>query len=320
MPLAQTAIVKHAKHEPSLRELRVALMLPCLNEELTLAKVIRDFKAEIPSLDVTVFDNGSTDRSVEIAVAEGANVIHVPLRGKGNVVRRMFEAVDADVYIMVDSDDTYEASGIWKLLRPVFSGKADMTVASRLTEYSDNAFRKFHRFGNTLIMTLINWLFRSDLTDICSGYRVMSKHFVKNIPLLRDGFEIETELTVHSLIYGFKVTEVELPYRHRPPNSHSKLHTLKDGYRVILTIVGLARDLRPLLFFAGTGLFLLIGITIPAIRPRSSFLHMALTVFSVGLILTGLVLNTINVRFSELQVLMRRQNHPRNHTEPDKIS
>src|SRR4051812_38257250 len=169
---------------PKLKGLRVALMLPCLNEELTIAKVIRDFRAELPSIEVYVFDNHSTDRSAAIAKAEGAKVIRVWQRGKGYVVRKMFEAVEADIYVMVDSDDTYDATGLGALIEPLLEEEADMVVASRLTDHSTSAFRKFHRFGNALIIRLINFIFRSSMTDICSGYRAMSRHFVKNVPFM----------------------------------------------------------------------------------------------------------------------------------------
>jgi glycosyltransferase involved in cell wall biosynthesis len=288
--------------------LKIALLLPCLNEELTLAKVIRDFRAEIPHLDVYVFDNGSTDRSREIAFEEGANVIVVPRKGKGNVVRRMFEVVEADLYIMVDSDATYDPKGIWQLIAPVLSGEAEMTVGSRVA-HSSSAYRKFHQFGNQLIIRLINNIFNSSFTDICSGYRVMTHYFVKNIPLLRKGFEVETELTVYSLINEFNVIEVPLPYGERPENSHSKLRTFSDGYKVLLTIVWLMRDLRPLLFFGLTSLVLMIsgGLIVETFLPSHLFVQMLVAVATVGLITTGLILNTLNVKFSELQVLYRRQ-------------
>ncbi len=291
-----------------LRDRRIALMLPCLNEELTLAKVIADFRAEIPGLDIYVFDNGSTDRSALIAKQMGATVVPVPRRGKGFVVRKMFEVVQADYYIMVDSDDTYDAKGVWALLQPVVDGEADMMVGSRLSVHAPNAFRKFHRFGNWLIIKLINLIFGSQLTDICSGYRVMSHHFVKNVPFLRDGFEVETELTVYSLIYGFQIDEMPFPYRERPANSFSKLRTFKDGYKVLLTIVWLARDLRPLFFFGSMALFLFFGVTLPLVHffPASLFLHISLALFSISLFMTGLILNTLNVKFSETQVLYQR--------------
>jgi len=294
---------------PRLEKMRVALMLPCLNEELTLAKVIRDFRAELPSIEVYVFDNNSTDRSAEIARAEGAKVIRVTKRGKGHVVRKMFEVVDADIYIMVDSDDTYDATGLEKLIQPVLDEEADMVVASRLSDHSQRAFRKFHRFGNALIIRLINFIFGSQLTDILSGYRVMSRHFVKNVPFVRNGFEVETEVTVYSLISGFSVKELPLPYKHRPPNSFSKLRTFSDGYKVLLTIVWLARDLRPLLFFASCAVALFGLITVPllVLYPASTFLHFLSALISVSLAMTGLVLNTIHVRFQEMQVLYRRQ-------------
>ncbi len=291
-----------------IQHLKIALLLPCLNEELTLAKVIRDFRTEIPNLDIYVFDNGSTDRSREIANAEGARVVLVPRKGKGNVVRRMFEVVEADLYIMVDSDDTYDPKGIWQLLAPVLAGEAEMAVGSREAE-STHAFRKFHQFGNQLIIRLINTIFNSSFTDICSGYRVMTHYFVKNIPLLRNGFEVETELTVYSLMNGFSIKELPLAYGERPLNSHSKLKTFSDGYKVLLTIVWLMRDLRPLLFFSmvSMGLTSVGFMTIHSLFQNNLFLQMLVAVASVGLFTTGLILNTLNVKFSELQVLYRRQ-------------
>ncbi|MBI4406096.1 MAG: glycosyltransferase [Deltaproteobacteria bacterium] len=292
-----------------LKGYRVALMLPCLDEEHTLAKVIRDFRAEIPFLDIYVFDNNSSDRSREIALRENAKVVRVQKQGKGYVVRKMFETVEADIYILVDSDDTYDVKGIWQLIEPVLNEEADMTVASRLSDHSSGAFRKFHRFGNSLIIRLINMIFRSSLTDICSGYRVMSRNFIKNIPLLRDGFEVETELTVYSLIWGFAIKEVPLAYRDRPPNSQSKLRTFRDGYKVLLTIVWLARDLRPLLFFGIAAIAILLGMMVPIAHyyPDALLTQFFLALVSVSLLTSGLILNSINVKFSELHVLYRRQ-------------
>ena len=296
---------------------RIALLLPCLNEELTLAKVIRDFRKYVPGIEVYVFDNGSTDRSAEIAREQKAQIIPVPQRGKGNVVRKMFETVEADIYIMVDSDDTYDASRVWELINPVLDDGIDMVVGSRVAD-SQGAYRKFHRLGNNLIMTLINTLFSSRFTDICSGYRVMSKNFVRNIPLLRDGFEVETELTVYSLINGFSVKEVPLPYGSRPENSFSKLRTFSDGYKVLLTIVWLLRDTRPLLFFSLLSSLLFLGGVIPLRLSNSGnlFLPLVLSFLSIAIFSTGLVLNTINVKFSEVQVLARRRNASR---EPNQI-
>lgn len=286
---------------------KIAVLLPCLNEEPTLAKVIQDFKKIIPQGTVYVFDNGSTDRSAEIAIENGAELIPVPQRGKGHVVRKMFEAVDADLYVMVDSDDTYDSSRVWELINPVLHQGIEMTVGSRIAE-EQTAFRKFHRLGNALIMNLINILFKSNFTDICSGYRVMSRYFVKNIPLLRDGFEVETELTVYSLINGFSVKEIPLPYGSRPENSFSKLRTFSDGYKVLLTIIWLLRDTRPLLFFSmiAAGLMGLGVLPLRIFAPNNVFAPLALTFLAVSIFATGLVLNTINVKFSELQVLARR--------------
>lgn len=286
---------------------KIALLLPCLNEEPTLAQVIRDFRKSVPGIEVYVFDNGSTDRSASIALSENAHLIRVPHRGKGNVVRKMFEVVDADVYIMVDSDATYDASRVWELINPVLNEGIDMVVGSRVSD-SAQAYRKFHRFGNALIMYLINILFRSSFKDICSGYRVMSRYFVKNIPLLRDGFEVETELTVYSLINGFSVREVPLPYGSRPQNSFSKLRTISDGYKVVLTIIWLLRDTRPLLFFSLLSFFLFFGVVVPLRLSASDnlFMTLVLSFLSIAVFSTGLVLNTINVKFSEVQVLSKR--------------
>jgi len=286
---------------------KIAVLLPCLNEEPTLGKVIQDFKKQLPLATVYVFDNGSTDRSPQIALENGAELIPVPQRGKGHVVRKMFEAVEADIYVMVDSDDTYDSTRVWDLISPVLDQGVEMTVGSRIAE-EQSAFRKFHRLGNALIMNLINILFKSNFTDICSGYRVMSRYFVKNIPLLRDGFEVETELTVYSLINGFSVKEIPLPYGSRPANSFSKLRTFSDGYKVLLTIVWLLRDTRPLLFFSMIS-FSLMALGVLPLRlfvPENVFAPLALTFLAVSVFATGLVLNTINVKFSELQVLARR--------------
>jgi len=299
---------------------RIALILPCLNEELTLAKVIQDFRKYVPGIEVYVFDNGSTDKSAEIARAQNAQVIPVPQRGKGNVVRKMFETVDADIYIMVDSDDTYDASRVWELINPVLHEGIDMVVGSRVAD-SQSAYRKFHRLGNNLIMTLINTLFSSRFTDICSGYRVMSKNFVRNIPLLRDGFEVETELTVYSLINGFSVKEVPLPYGSRPKNSFSKLRTFSDGYKVLLTIVWLLRDTRPLLFFTIVSSTLFLGGVIPLriSNQENLFLPLVLSFLSIAIFSTGRVLNTINVKFSEVQVLARRRGSSRDASQNSRM-
>jgi len=216
--------------------------------------------------------------------------------------------VEADFYIMVDGDDTYDSTGIWKLLEPVVEQRADMTVATRLTDHSTSAFRKFHQFGNRLIQTLINTIFRSDLEDICSGYRVMSRYFIKNIPFTRHGFEIETEFTVYSLIFGFKIKELKLPYRQRPPNSHSKLSTFRDGYRVLMAIMWLARDLRPLVFFGGISVFLYFGISLPLqfSYPELTQVHLLLPILSISLLTCGLILNSLSVKVQELHFLNRR--------------
>ncbi len=282
---------------------RIALMLPCLNEEITLGKVIRDYRKLYPHLDIYVFDNGSTDRSVEVAKREGVTVFPVSRKGKGNVVRRMFELVEADVYVMVDSDDTYDPTVLSKLLDPIINGDSDMVVATRLGDHTKDAFRRLHRFGNRFFLLLINTVFGSQLTDIFSGYRAMSRYLVKNIPLLRDGFEIETELTIYSLINGFSIQEIRAPYKERPANSHSKLRTFSDGYKILVSIIWLLRDLRPLLFFGGlAGVFFVVSLL-----SLSSFQSLFFAVIAVAFGTIGLTLNTINVKFAELHAINRRK-------------
>ena len=296
------------------RKPRIAIMLPCLNEEATLAKVIRDFGRLYPETDIYVFDNGSTDKSAEIAKREGAILVPVPRKGKGNVVRRMFELVEADVYVMVDSDDTYDPTCLPKLVDPLLSGHADMVVATRLEDHTKDAFRRLHRFGNRFFLILINTVFGSHLTDIFSGYRSMSRYLVKNIPLFRDGFEIETELTIYSLINGFTIQEIRAPYKERPANSHSKLKTFSDGYKILLSVVWLLRDLRPLVFFGGLATtFLCLSLI-----STSNFQSLFLTIIAAGFGTIGLTLNTMNVKFAELQMIQRR--HSGNQSEVERVS
>ena len=290
-------------------ELRIALMLPCLDEELTLAKVIRDFRSAIPNLEVYVFDNGSTDRSVDIAHAEKVTVVKVSQRGKGNVVQKMFELVEADVYIMADSDDTYDASAAMTLIQPIVDGDADMVVATRLSDYSIRAFRKFHHIGNQLILGLINLIFEGNLSDACSGYRVMSDYFVRNIPLLRGGFEVETELTVYSLMNGFTIKEIPVPYRNRPKNSFSKLNTYRDGYKILKTIARLGCELKPFPFLSIPSVFCFVAAVLLSVieEPQAAFFSNFLSLLSVSLLASGLVLNALTAKLSELQVLDRRR-------------
>ena len=230
---------------------KIAVLIPCYNEEITVGKVVQDFKRELPDADIYVYDNNSVDKTAEIAKANGAIVIPEFNQGKGNVVKSMFYDIDADYYIMVDGDDTYPAESVHKLLEPVKLGKADMCIGDRLSNgtYKKQNKRLFHDFGNSLVRTAINFLFHTKLKDIMTGYRVFNKKFVKNLPVLVPKFEIETEMTLYALDKKFKIKEIEIDYRDRPEGSVSKLDTLGDGIKVMTTIFRMLKDYRPLFFF-----------------------------------------------------------------------
>ncbi len=186
----------------------IVVLIPCLNEEITIGKVIQDFQEAIPEAEIIVFDNNSTDRTANIAEESGAKVFHELRPGKGHVIASMFRKVKADYYVIVDGDDTYSAEHVRQLLKPVLEGNAEMAVASRLTEYSEQSFRPLHVFGNNLVRRLVNWIFHSNLTDIMSGYRVCSRELVQSVPIFSSGFEVETEITIRTMDYGFRITEV----------------------------------------------------------------------------------------------------------------
>ena len=239
---------------------RIAILIPCLNEEVTVGAVVRDFRNALPDAVCYVFDNNSTDRTAQVATEAGAEVISVPRPGKGNVVQVMFREADADYYVMVDGDNTYSTNHAHALLEPILEGRADMTVATRLNEYADDSFRPLHVFGNNLVRALVNWTFRSQLTDIMSGYRAFSRELVRSVPVLSSGFEVETELTIRVLDFGFRIEEIEAPYRKRPDGSESKLHTFRDGFRVLSEIASIAKAYKPLTFFGTIALaFFLAG-------------------------------------------------------------
>ncbi len=230
---------------------KVAILLPCYNESITIAKVVADFKHELPHADIWVYDNNSSDGSADLAVKAGAFVRYITQQGKGHVVRRMFQEIDADVYVMVDADDTYPANEVHALIQPILEGKADMVNGDRLSStYMTENKRPFHNFGNTLVCTLIRCLFDRKVSDVMTGYRAFNRMFVKACPVLARGFEIETEMTLHTLDKRMNLVEVPISYRDRPEGSVSKLNTFKDGFRVLKTIFNMFRHYRPLAFFA----------------------------------------------------------------------
>lgn len=243
--------------------LSIAVLLPCYNEEVTIGKVVRDFKAALPDATVYVYDNNSTDRTAEIAAAEGAIVRKEPRQGKGNVIRAMFEDIDADVYVMADGDDTYPADAAPAMVAKVLDGY-DMVIGDRLSStYFQENKRPFHNFGNRLVRGSINGLFNAHVTDIMTGYRAFSFTFVKTYPVLSRGFEVETEMTIHSLNNNLRLYEMPIQYRDRPEGSVSKLDTVGDGIKVMSTIFRMIREYKPLPFFGGLGLIIgIVGIVL----------------------------------------------------------
>lgn len=287
---------------------RIAVLVPCYNEEVTVGKVVADFRRELPGAAVFVYDNNSTDRTAELAAAAGAVVVSEPRQGKGNVVRQMFRDIDADCYLMVDGDDTYPADAARALCEPILSGHADMTVGDRLSNgtYAEENKRAFHGFGNDLVRAMIKWIYGYAFDDVMTGYRAFSRAFVKTFPALSDGFQIETELSIHAVDRRWRILDVPIVYRDRPEGSESKLSTFSDGAKVIMTIAGLFKNYRPMKFFGLIALlFLLLGLVagIPVIAeffctglvPRlpTAVLACAL-VFLCGLSLaTGMILDSV---------------------------
>lgn len=230
--------------------MQVAVLLPCYNESLTIAKVISDFRKALPEARIYVYDNNSTDGSGAIAAEHGAIVRRVTQQGKGFVVRRMFQEIEADVYVLVDSDDTYPAEEVSKLIAPVAAGEADMVNGDRLSStYMQENKRPCHNFGNVLVCSLIKLFWRRNVNDVMTGYRVFSRRFVKTCPILSNGFEIETEMTLHTLDKRMSLLEIPIQYRDRPAGSVSKLNTFSDGAKVLKTIFNCLRFYRPLAFF-----------------------------------------------------------------------
>ncbi len=294
---------------------RLAVLVPCFNEEAAIAKVVADFRAALPEATVYVYDNNSTDRTPEVARAAGALVRRETRQGKGNVVRRMFADVDADIYVLVDGDATYHAASARAMVARLIEDRLDMVVAARV-EKDAAAFRPGHRTGNRLLGRFFASVFDARLTDILSGYRVFSRRFVKSFPVLSRGFEIETELAVHALELDLPVAEIPTPYYARPPGSASKLSTWRDGLRILSTIVGLYRSERPLAFFSGIGAALAVvsvGLSIPifvtylreGIVPRipTAVLSTGLMLLAFLAVVAGLVLDTVTRGRREMKLI-----------------
>jgi glycosyltransferase involved in cell wall biosynthesis len=302
---------------------RIAVLIPCLNEERTVAKVVHDFRRELPYADVYVFDNASTDATSQRAREAGAIVCLEERRGKGFVVQSMFQRVDADLYVMVDGDDTYPAAEVHRLLEPVVQGRCDMAVGSRLLA-AESSFRRLNLLGNHFFLTVINSIFGTRLTDVLSGYRVMSRPFVLGLPLFVTGFEVEVELTIKALVRGFRIHEIPTALRDRPQGSHSKLRKFRDGTCILWTILALLRDYKPLSVFGAVGAVLLLAglltgsVVVAEYAGTGLIQRLPSAVLAVGLVLAGmlsttagLLLHTLNRRFQELDHLLRVQKHDR---------
>ena len=242
---------------------KVAVLLPCYNEEKTIGKVVRDFREVLPEADIYVYDNNSTDRTVEEATAAGAIVRHEYTQGKGNVIRRMFREVEADCYLMADGDDTYPAHHAPDMVKEVLEKQADMVIGDRLSStYFTQNKRPFHNFGNRLVRSLICHLWHTKVKDIMTGYRAFSRSFVKLYPVMSGQFEVETEMTIHALDKNFRLVEIPIDYRDRPEGSNSKLNTFSDGFKVLRTIFTLFKEYRPMRFFGWLAVLLAVVGTI----------------------------------------------------------
>ena len=272
---------------------KIAVLIPCYNEELTISKTVSDFKKALPKADIYVYNNNSTDKTVELATKAGAIVRNEYQQGKGNVVRSMFRDIDADIYVLVDGDDTYPAEEVDKLIGPVKDGKADMVIGDRLssTYYTENK-RPFHNFGNNLVRGLVNFLFKANIRDIMTGYRVFSKKFVKCMPIMSEGFQIETEMSVFALVYHMNIVEIPITYRDRPEGSESKLNTFKDGTKVLLKLFDLFKEYRPFLLFGFISIISII-ITIITLINNHIFGSLVLFVFSLLMFAVGIILDAI---------------------------
>ena len=301
-------------HDLSQKNPTIAVLIPCYQEELTIGKVVEDFRRALPEARIYVYDNNCTDATAANAKKAGAIVRREKRQGKGFVVASMFDQVQEDILVMVDGDDTYDAGHVHKLLEPVLRGDADMTVATRLTNYGEKSFRPLHVAG------IINWMFQSQVSDIFSGYRVFTREAALQIPITAWGFDVETELTLQALYRRLVIKELPAPYRARPEGSFSKLSTVSDGFRVILKLFLIMKSYKPLTFFGiGSLLLLVLGLIVGS-RPvyeyiTERYVHavpsamlaaslIVLACFSLGL---GLILNSVNLRLLELEKLVGKR-------------
>ena len=292
--------------------LRVAVIIPCLNEEATVGGVLEGFRASLPGAALYVVDNNSSDRTAQIALDHGAIILRETRPGKGFAVRKAFREVEADIYLLVDGDDTYPAEDATRMLDPILDGTADVVVGVRLGADSRSEFRQINRIGNRILLRLLNAVFGAQVTDLLSGYRAMTREFVKQTPVLSVGFELETELSVLALERAFRTVEIPVHLRSRPQGSHSKISVVRDGFRILNAIFTLLRDYRPFSFFGWAGVIaaylgILPGLFVTyefmqrgTVRIPTAVLATGLVLSGLILILVGVMLTALNRRFQEL--------------------
>jgi glycosyltransferase involved in cell wall biosynthesis len=300
---------------------KIAVLVPCYNEEKTIGDVIGEFRTQLRDAEIFVYDNNSTDDTRKVAEAAGAIVRSETRQGKGNVVRSMFGDVDADVYVMVDGDGTYPSDKVHELIAPILADEADMVCGTRLHQESESTFNRLNFLGNKAFLFILNTLFRVQMSDILSGYRAFNRRVVKNTPILSRGFDIETELTLKVIERNYRVVEVPVSLTPRPEGSTSKIKIVRDGFLIVNTILALLRDYRPLTAFGAVGLFLMLmglipgGIVIHEFLTTGLVLHFPSAILAVGLelsgtllILVGLMLHAVARRFQEMDQLLRNMN------------
>ncbi len=299
---------------------KIAVAIPCYNESITIAKVIKDFQTVLPDASINIFDNNSTDNSVALAKKAGAVVHLVRKQGKGNVMKAIFDNISADALIVVDGDDTYYAEDAPKMLEKILNGEADMVVGNRLPSATDKSMRLLHQFGNRLIVKTVNRMFKTNYLDILSGYRVFGRRFIESVPLLTPGFETETELTLQALERRMEIIEIPVSYRNRPEGSESKLRSFQDGKRIMLTAAIILRDHHPIRLFGMISIFcFLVSVIFSILRILNYFgsttlpnevltgtimIFIPLAIISLAI---GLILSAINTRFREMNQIMDRR-------------
>jgi glycosyltransferase involved in cell wall biosynthesis len=297
--------------------MEIIVIIPCYNEEITIGKVVKDFKKELPEAKIYVVDNNSKDRTADEALAAGAIIKRECRQGKGYVVQKVLSEIIADIYVLVDGDDTYNASDVHKMIDPVVNGDADITVALRFDDYQNNAFRRLHLTGNHLITYAVNFVYGSNLKDVLSGFRAFNARFAKSIPIISRGFDVETEMTLQGLRHGFVFKEMTSSYRRRVDGSRSKLNTYRDGLKILVGIISIFANYLPLKFFGIlAGFFFLFSITTGSIviyeYVKYSYIYRIPTaILAVGAMLMsglcmflGIVLNMISRKTKDIEYLL----------------